>query len=81
MGIKICRNLSLQGVSNCKAAKVGTTFLGQPLLGKLVKTIRKTACGLWEQQHHLDSTIVKLNCDDVQFGLPDQLWFSVFRTL
>lgn len=71
MEIKICRNLSLEGVRSCKTPGVGTTFTGQLLLGKLAKTSRKTAHGLWGQLCHVDSKIVIISCNDVHFGLPD----------
>lgn len=71
MEIKICRNLSLEGVRICKTLGVGTIFTAQLLLGKLAKTSRKTAHDVWGQLYHVDSTIVIISCNDMQFGLPD----------
>lgn len=41
--MRICRTLSLEGARNWKSPEVRTTLIGQPLLGKQVKTSRETA--------------------------------------
>lgn len=42
-GNRIFRILGLEGMRNFKTPEVGTTFMGQSVLGKLVKMCSKTA--------------------------------------